>query len=104
MDIYAFVYLMEEISRIDFYPIEGPELEPFVVGSLIQLLCCVTKFGWLDDDRFEEVNKEAMNFLCQVMTFFFLFSFCLFVCFVLFDFVLFFFHLILMIASRKYVP
>ena len=97
MDIYAFVYLMEEISRTGFYPVEGPELEPFVVGSLIQLLCCVTKFGWLDDDRFEEVIKEEMNFLCQVMTFFFLFFFCLFVLF-------FFPHLILMIASRKYIP
>ena len=57
MDIYAFVYLMEEISRIDFYPVEGPELEPFVVGSLIHLLCRVTKFGWLDGDRFKEVIK-----------------------------------------------
>ena len=103
MDIYAFVYLVEEVSRTGYYTVEGPKLEPFVVGSLIQLLCCVTKFGWLDDDRFEEVNKKVMNFLCQVMTFFFSFLF-LFVCFVLFDFVLFFFHLILMIASRKYVP
>ena len=48
---------MEEISRIDFYPVEGPELEPFVVGSLIHLLCRVTKFGWLDGDRFKEVIK-----------------------------------------------
>jgi len=57
VDIYAFVYLMEEISRTGFYPVEGPELEPFVVGSLIQLLCRVTKFGWLDGDRFKEVIK-----------------------------------------------
>jgi hypothetical protein len=40
-----------------------------VVGSLIQLFCRVTKFGWLDDDRFKDVIKEAMNFLSQVMTF-----------------------------------
>lgn len=40
-----------------------------MVGSLIQLFCRVTKFGWLDDDRFKDVIKEAMNFLSQVMTF-----------------------------------
>ena len=57
MDIYAFVYLVEEVSRTSFYPAEGPKLEPFVVGSLIQLLCRVTKFGWLDGDRFKEVIK-----------------------------------------------
>nr|POE92986.1 exportin-7 [Quercus suber] len=39
----------------------GPDVEPFVVGSLIQLLCVVTKFGWPDDDRF----KEVMKFLSQ---------------------------------------
>ena len=47
MDIYAFVYLMEEISRIDFYPVEGPELVPFVVGSLIHILCRVRSLGGL---------------------------------------------------------
>nr|POE61151.1 syntaxin-51 [Quercus suber] len=59
--------LVANNERTGFYPVEGLELEPFVVGSLIQLLCRVTKFGWLDDDRFEEVIKEAMNFLCQVI-------------------------------------
>jgi len=37
-----------------------------VLGSLIQLLCRLTKFGWLDDERFWEVVKEATNFLSQV--------------------------------------
>nr|POE61109.1 exportin-7 [Quercus suber] len=50
---------------INYLATRGPDLEPFVVGSLIQLLCRVTKFGWLDDDRFKEVIKEAMNFLSQ---------------------------------------
>ncbi|KAK7848532.1 exportin-7 [Quercus suber] len=50
---------------ISYLATRGPDLEPFVVGSLIQLLCRVTKFGWLDDDRFKEVIKEAMNFLSQ---------------------------------------
>ena len=51
----------------------GPDLEPFVVGFLIQLLCRVTKFGWLEDDRFKKAIKEAMNVLSQVMIFFFSF-------------------------------
>lgn len=44
----------------------GPKLQPFVIASLIQLLCRVTKFGWFDDDRFREVVKESTNFLSQV--------------------------------------
>ncbi|KAK4576283.1 hypothetical protein RGQ29_027013 [Quercus rubra] len=47
--------------HINYLATRGPDLEPFVVGSLIQLLCRATNFGWLDDDRF----KEAMNFLSQ---------------------------------------
>ena len=67
--------LSEGNYLINYLATRGPDLEPFVVGSLIQLLCRVTKFGWLDDDRF----KEAMNFLSQVMIFFFL-SWFLFFC------------------------
>jgi hypothetical protein len=51
---------------INYLASRGPELEPFVLGSLIQLLCRITKLGWLDDERFWEVVKEAMNFLSQV--------------------------------------
>lgn len=50
---------------INYLASKGPELEPFVLGSLIQLFCRTTKFGWLDDDKFREVVKEAMNFLSQ---------------------------------------
>ncbi|XP_022640688.1 exportin-7-B isoform X3 [Vigna radiata var. radiata] len=50
---------------INYLASKGPELEPFVLGSLIQLFCRITKFGWLDDDKFREVVKEAMNFLSQ---------------------------------------
>ena len=71
--------LSEGNYLINYLATRGPDLEPFVVGSLIQLLCRVTKFGWLDDDRFKEVIKEAMNFLSQVMNLFF--DFCLFVFF-----------------------
>lgn len=51
---------------INYLANRGPELQPFVTGSLIQLLCRVTKFGWFDDDRFREVAKESMKFLSQV--------------------------------------
>ncbi|KAK9289852.1 hypothetical protein L1049_008012 [Liquidambar formosana] len=50
---------------INYLATRGPDLEPFVIGSLIQLFCRVTKFGWFDDDRFREVVKELMNFLSQ---------------------------------------
>ncbi|KAF7819180.1 exportin-7-like isoform X1 [Senna tora] len=50
---------------INYLASRGAELEPFVLGSLIQLFCRITKFGWLDDDRFREVVKEGMNFLSQ---------------------------------------
>nr|KAJ0225126.1 hypothetical protein LSAT_V11C100045500 [Lactuca sativa] len=43
----------------------GHELQPYVIGSLIQLLCRVTKFGWFDDDRFRDVVKDSTNFLIQ---------------------------------------
>ncbi|XP_024031073.1 exportin-7 [Morus notabilis] len=49
---------------ISYLDTRGAKLEPFVIGSLIQLFCRVTKFGWFDDDRFREVVKE-MNFLSQ---------------------------------------
>lgn len=51
---------------INYLATRGPELQPFVTASLIQLLCRVTKFGWYDDDRFRDVVKESTNFLSQV--------------------------------------
>ncbi|KAJ8635294.1 hypothetical protein MRB53_009561 [Persea americana] len=51
---------------INYLATRGPELQPFVTGSLIQLFCRVTKFGWFDDDRFRDVVKESMDFLSQV--------------------------------------
>ncbi|KAL7157908.1 hypothetical protein ABFS83_02G107800 [Erythranthe nasuta] len=50
---------------INYLASRGPELQPFVIGSLVQLLCRLTKFGWFDDDRFREVAKESINFLNQ---------------------------------------
>ncbi|KAK4414267.1 Exportin-7 [Sesamum alatum] len=50
---------------ISYLANRGPELQPFVIGSLVQLLCRLTKFGWFDDDRFRDVAKESINFLNQ---------------------------------------
>ncbi|KAL9235176.1 hypothetical protein vseg_009963 [Gypsophila vaccaria] len=50
---------------INYLATRGPELQHFVIQSLIQLLCRLTKFGWFDDDRFREVVKESMSFLSQ---------------------------------------
>ncbi|KAJ4956852.1 hypothetical protein NE237_013635 [Protea cynaroides] len=51
---------------LSYLATRGPDLQPFVTASLIQLFCRVTKFGWFDDDKFKEVAKESMNFLSQV--------------------------------------
>lgn len=52
---------------VNYLATKGPEMQPFVIASLIQLLCRLTKFGWLDDDRFRDVVKESTNFLEQVV-------------------------------------
>ncbi|KAK2997230.1 hypothetical protein RJ639_026443 [Escallonia herrerae] len=54
---------------INYLATRGPELESFLIGSLIQLLCRITKLGWFDDDSFREVVKESMSFLSQVKDF-----------------------------------
>ncbi|XP_021714703.1 exportin-7-like isoform X2 [Chenopodium quinoa] len=50
---------------INYLATRGPELQHFVIQSVIQLLCRLTKFGWFDDDRFRDVVKESMSFLSQ---------------------------------------
>ncbi|KAL1561845.1 exportin-7-like isoform X2 [Salvia divinorum] len=50
---------------VNYLANRGPELQSFVIGSLVQLLCRLTKFGWFDDDRFRDVAKESINFLSQ---------------------------------------
>ena len=54
---------------VNYLATRGPKMQPFVIASLIQLLCRLTKFGWLDDDRFRDVVKESTNFLEQVVHF-----------------------------------
>ncbi|KAG7530517.1 Armadillo-type fold [Arabidopsis thaliana x Arabidopsis arenosa] len=48
---------------VNYLATRGPKMQSFVIASLIQLLCRLTKFGWLDDDRFRDVVKESTNFL-----------------------------------------
>jgi len=50
---------------VNYLATRGPKMQSFVIASLIQLLCRLTKFGWLDDDRFRDVVKESTNFLEQ---------------------------------------
>lgn len=50
---------------INYLATRGPDLQHFVIQSLIQLLCRLTKFGWFDDDKFRDVVKESMSFLSQ---------------------------------------
>ena len=52
---------------MNYLATRGPEMQPFVIASLIQLLCRLTKLGWLDGDRFRDVVKESTNFLEQVV-------------------------------------
>ncbi|KAF0917476.1 hypothetical protein E2562_020592 [Oryza meyeriana var. granulata] len=48
---------------INYLATRGPKLQPFVIKSLILLVCRITKFGWFDDDKFREIVKEATDFL-----------------------------------------
>lgn len=50
---------------VNYLATRGPELQAFVVGSLIQLLCRITKYGWFDDEKFKDVVKESLSFLTQ---------------------------------------
>lgn len=53
---------------VGYLATRGPELQTYVTGSLIQLLCRITKLGWYDDDRFRDIVKDSMNFLSQSTT------------------------------------
>ncbi|KAM7254642.1 hypothetical protein ACFE04_004022 [Oxalis oulophora] len=57
--------LVEGNYLINYLATRGPDLATFVLGSLIQLLCRVIKFGWLDDERFTELVTDATIFLNQ---------------------------------------
>ncbi|KAL4457497.1 hypothetical protein ABPG75_012362 [Micractinium tetrahymenae] len=48
---------------LNYLDSRGPQLEPFVATSLIQLLCRMTKLGWFEDDAYRALADEARNFL-----------------------------------------
>ncbi|XP_056691120.1 uncharacterized protein [Spinacia oleracea] len=50
---------------INYLASRSADLEHFVTTSLIQLVCRVTKFGWFDDDKFQEIVSDSVNFLNQ---------------------------------------
>ncbi|XP_010558032.1 PREDICTED: exportin-7-like isoform X2 [Tarenaya hassleriana] len=50
---------------VNYLATRGTELQSFVIASLVQLLCRLTKFGWFDDDKFRDVVNESTNFLNQ---------------------------------------
>jgi exportin-7 len=41
----------------------GPGLKDFVVTSLVQMVCRITKLGWFDDDAHRHIVEEASKFL-----------------------------------------
>lgn len=43
----------------------GPGLEPFVATSLMQLVCRMTKLGWVEDDAFRGVVDDANALLTK---------------------------------------
>ena len=45
---------------------QGTRLEPFVVTSVVQLLCRTTKLCWYDDDAFRNIVEDAKRFLDKV--------------------------------------
>ncbi|TVU01218.1 hypothetical protein EJB05_53345 [Eragrostis curvula] len=59
----TFCNMCEGNYVINYLAARGPKLQNFVIVSLIQLVCRITKFGWFDDDRFRETVKEATDFL-----------------------------------------
>ncbi|CAH9096207.1 unnamed protein product [Cuscuta europaea] len=50
---------------ISYLANRGLELQPFVIASLIQLLCRITMLGWFSDDRFRDLVTESIKFMTQ---------------------------------------
>lgn len=41
----------------------GPTVAPFIVSSLVQLLCRITKMGWFEDPSHQKITDEVGQFL-----------------------------------------
>lgn len=48
---------------LHFLAQKGPQMEDYVVGSLVALVCRITKFGWFDDSAHREIADEVSKFL-----------------------------------------
>ena len=48
---------------IEYLTTRGPTLEPFVVTSLVQLLCRMSKLGWFDGDGFRTIVDDGKALL-----------------------------------------
>ncbi|KAL4534670.1 hypothetical protein Ndes2526A_g05549 [Nannochloris sp. 'desiccata'] len=48
---------------VSYLSSRGPSLEPFVVTSLVQLLCRMSKLGWFDDDGFRAIVADGKALL-----------------------------------------
>ena len=48
---------------LNFLASQGPSCQHFVCASLVQLLACVTKLGWMDLDDQQQVLHEVAKFL-----------------------------------------
>ena len=50
-------YILEYLAN------KGPNQSDFVLGSLIQLVCRITKLGWFDDSTHRELTEDITKFL-----------------------------------------
>jgi exportin-7 len=41
----------------------GPTVAPFVISSLVQLLCRITKMGWFEDPAHQSITDEVCKYL-----------------------------------------
>lgn len=48
---------------IEYLTTRGPSLEPFVVTSLVQLVCRMSKLGWFDADGFRTIVEDGKALL-----------------------------------------
>jgi exportin-7 len=48
---------------LDYLATKGPKLEAFVTQYLVKLLCRITRLGWFDDPKHQQLAEECEKFL-----------------------------------------
>lgn len=48
---------------LNYLDARGVNLESFVVTSIVQLLCRMTKLGWFDDAGYKTIVDDAKSFM-----------------------------------------